>query len=894
MLSRFRAPVVLLLLLSAVVAQSAAAQNAGTVVGTVTDARSRSAIAGVVIRVVGRQQNAVTRANGGFRLQLQPGDYELQAVSIGFAPLKHSVVVNPGGKTSQDFVLTESAQPIDEVVTIGTRRLDRTVTQSPVPIDVISEALLQSTGLAETWQMLQRTVPSLNFPHYPLTDDNMRSITLRGLAPDQVLVLVNGKRRHTAAIVETSGPLLNGSVPVDINAIPTSAIERIEVLRDGAAAQYGSDAIAGVVNIVLKSGESRSARTTFGQTTSSEGGRSFRDGDLFDLSSTYGVMSANGAQATLTAQLRNRQRTNRAYPDSGQQYFIGDARNSNPPIISSHEGNASARDIAIMLNASAPFAANAEAYVFGGIANRQGSGSGFFRRANAPTTVRSIHPDGFLPEIGSDVRDASIFAGARGTTSGWRWDVSSGLGSNSVRSSVHNSNNVTLGNASPTDFYTGLQEFSQWTSNLDLSRQLNIALPDPLNFALGAEFRLDRYRIGAGDPDSYRDGGVTILDGPSAGQLGAVGAQGVVGFRPIDEVRASRNNIAAYADIDSRVIRSLLLDLAGRIERYSDFGSTSTGKAAARFEPLRGFAIRGAMATGFRAPSLTQSYYSTTTNTLLADHTTGTLRTLPVNTPEAQVLGATPLRAEKSVNLSGGIVVDIPRWPTITADYYAIRVNDRIVLSGIFNDPSVAVLLAEHGLRGVDGGRYFTNAIDTRTRGVDIVANYAVSFQSAGLLRLTGGYNQTKTRVTRVSLTPPELSAFQSTLFGRVWRGKVELGPPDRTMLVAANYSVSRFAFNLNTQRFGRATLLDATNPDLDQTVSPKWITDLAVSYELQRRLEVGVTVNNLFDVYPDQWRDFDRGKDGVLSLSGVFRYPGALSPFGMDGRTVYVHMSYR
>jgi iron complex outermembrane receptor protein len=797
---------------------------------------------------------------------------------------------------NRDTVTKASAVQLDPVVTIGTRRLDRTATHSPVPVDVISEATMQSTGLVETWQALQRIVPSLNVPHYPLGDNNMRSITLRGLAPDQVLVLVNGKRRHSTTVLE-GGPVLNGSTPVDINMIPTNAIEHIEVLRDGAAAQYGSDAIAGVVNVVLKSGEQRQTRATFGQAYTSEGGRDFRDGRIVNLSATYGATNNSGAQITMSAEFRDRGRTNRAYPDSLPQYLPGDPRNNTPPRVSSHQGNAAARQIAMFVNTAFPFRGSAEMYAFGGMMHRGGSGSSFFRRANDVRTVRALHPDGFLPETRSEVVDISGLMGLRGSMRQWRWDLSSVWGGNSVRSSVHNSNNVTLGAAGPTDFYAGKKKSAQWTSNLDFTRRLDIGSTRTLNIALGTEFRLDHYLLREGEPDSYRDGGVRILDGPSAGRLGAIGAIGNVGNRPIDVVDASRSNVALYTDLDGYITPRLLVDVAGRAERYSDFGSTTDGKIAARFELFRGVGVRAAAGTGFRAPSLTQAYSSSTAGVVRVVNGVSTVRvsrTLPVNSPEAKVLGAKPLRAEKSLNSSGGIVFDVAQWPTITADYYAIDVDDRIVLSGLFDDPAVALLFEAQGLRGIVGGRYFTNAIDTRTRGFDIVASHGLFLGGAGLVRLTGAYNRTRTRVTRVSPTPPQLSAFQSVLFGRVERGKIETGQPDKTITIGVNYSIQRLAVNLHNQRFGKASLLDASNPDLDQTVRPKWITDFGISYQLQRRVHATASVSNLFDVYPDQWRDFDLGVNGALSMNGVFRYPGGISPFGMDGRMIYVHLSYR
>ncbi|MFL5617284.1 MAG: TonB-dependent receptor domain-containing protein [Gemmatimonadaceae bacterium] len=884
-----------MVLLSAPALRASAAQHAGVVTGSVTAARTGAPV-NATIRASGQRELTRTRADGTYRLRVDIGRHELQVRALGFVAETRDVVVAAGAETTQDFQLEPSPAPLDEVVTIGTRRPDRTVTRSMVPIDVISESLLESTGSPELWQALLRIVPSLSVPHYPLADGGMRPITLRGMNPDQVLVLVNGKRRHPAAVVE-SGPRLNGSTLSDINTIPTGAIDRIEVLRDGAAAQYGSDAIAGVVNVILKTGERLEARTSAGQVVSTEGRRHFRDGRDVGVTVTYGFPLAARGRVTVSAELHDRGLTNRAYPDARPQYFSGDPRNTNPPPITSHEGDGAAHDVRAFVNGDLALDAHTEAYAFGGVNRRDGSGRSLFRRANETRTVRALHPDGFLPELGSDVLDVSGVAGARGTLRGWRWDASSGVGRNSVRSTVHNSNNVSFGNASPTDFHAGRLVFSQWTTNVDVSRALNVGLATPVNVGLGAELRREDYEIGAGEPASYEDGGVRIIDGPSAGQMAPIGAQGNVGFRPIDAVRAHRSNVAAYVDLEGDMSRRLSARVAGRVERYSDFGSTTGGTIAARYAPAGGLTFRASAGTGFRAPSLMQSYLATTGAVLrVVNGVNGPriIRTLPVQSAEARALGAEPLRAETSVNVSAGVVVEPARAPVITADFFAVDVDDRIVLSGTFDDPAVARLFAEQGLRGIDGGRFFTNAIDTRTRGVDVVASQGFLVEKAGMLRLSAAYNHARTEVTRVSRAPAPVSAFDSLLFGRVERGKMERGQPHHTLILSANYSIGRVALNADMQRFGAVSLLDATDPARDQTVQAKWIADLDLGYTLGRHWRAALSVNNLLDVYPDEWRDFQLGVAGVLSMNGVFRYPGGISPFGMNGRTVYARLGYR
>ena len=874
------------------------AQNTGTVIGTVRASDGGGGISGVAVRVIGGSQIAMTRGDGTFRLQLPAGQHELQATLIGYAMESAQVTVVAGQTQTVNFSLRESALPVDQVVAVGTRRVNRTVTESPVPVDVVPEVAIKNVGLIETSQILQRLAPSVNFPRTAIADgsDHQRPVTLRGLAPDQVLVLINGKRRHNTALVHVNGTVGRGSTSVDLNAIPASAIERIEVLRDGAAAQYGSDAIAGVVNIILKTGERREVTTTFGRVQSDEDGREFTDGEHVNINGTYGILLKQGGYVTLNGEYRNRDRTNRAYEDRRTQYLANDPRNSNPPIISSWQGDGDSRDLGGFLNAAFPIGANTELYAFGGVTTREGMAAGFFRRANDVRTVRAIHPDGFLPEIGSDIFEFSGSAGVRGEMRGWRWDLSSVYGGNAFEFSVHNSNNVTMGTSSPTDFEAGTLKFGQWTTNLDFSRAMNLGLRNPVNIGVGAEFRLDNYQIEAGEPDSYRDGGVRIIDGPSAGAQGALGAQVFPGFRPADEVDESRSNVAAYLDLESNITERLLVNVAGRVENYSDFGSTADGRIAARLELLEGLAVRGAAGTGYRAPSLGQSWFSATSTNFIVVNGVNTpfdVRTFPVTTPEAKLLGAEELKPEESVNLSAGVSLDLPFGLTVTADYYAIDIDDRIVLSGNFTQPAVRQLFESRGFTGVGGGRFFTNAIDTETRGFDVVANYGLLLGSAGQLRLTAGYNRNETEVTRIASTPPELAAFQSTLFDRIEEGRIEQGQPKNNINLTANWTMGAFGVNLHNQRFGEVTQHNA-NPDLDQTFSAKWITDIDVSARLLERFRLAVGANNLFDVYPDEWKDWDMGVNGALTTNGIYRYAGGTSPWGMNGRTIYLRLSYR
>ena len=784
-------------------AEQLSAQLPAVITGTVRNAVTGDPVANATVRVAAGRRFSITDADGRYRLVVDPGQSEIRVTRIGFAPASQVISLNPGASGVFAFTLQPSAVPLDEVVALGTRALERTASGSPVPVDVVSGELLDNTGMMETWQQLQHVVPSVNVPHIPLGDNHMRPVTLRGLAPHHTLVLVNGKRRHPASVL-LAGPSVPNTGLTDLNTIPSSAIERIEVLRDGASAQYGSDAIGGVVNVILKSGKHSDLQTSVGSVYSSEGGRDFRDGKLFDASATLGFVSASGGHLTLTGEVRNRSGTNRAYPDARQQYFTGDPRNIEPPRVSSYQGNGTVDALTFFFTGAAPITPAIEAYMFGGASDRRAvSPDAFFRRPLDARTVRAIHPDGFLPRTGSHITDLSAVGGLRGSLRGWRWDLSSAWGGNATEYRVRNSNNASLGTASPTDFYAGKLAAQQWTSNADVSRDLKLGSL-ALSVASGAEIRVEMYQIRAGEPDSWRDGGARIPDGPQAGQRAAVGAQGMFGYRPGDEASARRSSSALYLETEWRPVQRLLLQLAGRAEHYSDFGATSDAKVATRLQLLPGLAVRGSVSSGFRAPSLTQQYSSSTRTVFQLINGVNkvlSVRTFPVNTLEAQLIGATPLRPETAVNSGVGLVMHVPRLPRITADLYRVTIEDRIGLRGSVTDTSLVRLFEENGLGGIQGGNYFSNYLDTRTQGIDVIASHAFLLRGSRVLRMLAGYNHTRSVITRVAPPPPQLARFASVLFNRSNGGVIENGQPRQTIALTLNYSTGRLNLNLHNQR---------------------------------------------------------------------------------------------
>ena len=880
------------------------AQVTGSVTGKVAE-DGGAAVQGATVSLIGTQIGAMVRSDGTYRLTAPAGRYAITARLIGFTSRRDSVTITAGSTTTVNFTLSRAATNLEAVTTLGTRGEQRTVLDAPVPIDVLPSLEIRSTGRTETAQMLQALAPSFNFPRTTLGDatDNVRPATLRGMSPDQALVLINGKRRHLSAVVNINGFVGRGSEVVDLNAIPASMIDHIEILRDGAAAQYGSDAIAGVVNIVLKTNAPGDVTTQVGEFNTKEPAAgnwstetTHHDGKLFYVNADKGFTFGQNGYFFAGGEIRDRGLTNRAAPDLRQQYFNGDPRNSDPNLplpgrVDFKIGDSYNHDMQGFVNTGTTLSNGVELYAFGGASHRFGDAFAFWRRPQDPTNVRSIYPNGYVPEEQPVIIDASGFGGAKGRAYGWDYDLSTGYGRNSFDMNVVHSVNVSMGNNSPTNFYAGQLAFGQWTNNLDVDRDFDVGMHAPLHTAVGAEFRVDQYKVSPGDPASYENGGVHVLDanGNPTATLGAVGSQGYPGFRPEDAGSHSRNNVAGYVDLSSDITSQILIDVAGRAEHYSDFGSTTTGKVSGRYEPVKGYALRGAISTGFRAPSLGQEYFSNTAINFvtLPGQTTATpleIRTFPVASPEAIALHATPLRPEKSVNYSAGVALEPFQSLSATIDYYRIDMKDRIVLSNNFTAQSVIDTLNAHGLTGLGGGRYFTNAVDSKTNGIDVVANYGWSFSSSAVLRLTGGYNGNWTKVTRVD-TSSVIAGQSVALFGRVDRARLEVGNPRNNLLLSGDLNLGRGDVTLRTHRYGKVTSF-GTNPDGsgDQTFSARWVTDASVSFGPVRRGTVTLGADNIFDEYPDP-------TIAANSNSGLLPFAG-ITPFGFNGRFLYAKFS--
>jgi len=838
-----------------------------------------SALPGVTVSV--DEVTAVTDANGDYVLDLPNarGIVRVTAMLQGFQTRTASVDVSRGDAT-QDFTLHVS---FGQEITVGSRAIGAEA-EKAVPVDVITQEQLKTAPSTETSQIIQKIAPSFNFPRPTITDgtDSVRPATLRGLGPDQLLVMVNGKRRHASALVNANNSIGRGSSGVDLNAIPASAIENIEILRDGAAAQYGSDAIAGVINLVLKSdAQPMELQAKGGMTTHA-------DGQTVDGNLSGGWKLGRGA-IFATAEYRVRYETNRASPDPRDQIVSGDRGNNAVPQPNHHWGDSYARDLMVWTNLNLPISADGKQffYAFGGTSSRHGSHGGFYRRALQAQNHPQIYPLGFLPLIQPSVRDDSLTAGARGELRSWFYDLSAGYGRNTFDFYVTDSLNTSLGPAIPpnqTRFYAGTLGDSLYTVNFDLSKQYRVGLAGPLNVAVGLEYRREGYEIEAGEPNSYLDGGKPDQFGGRA----PAGAQVFPGFRPSNESDVSRNSKAVYVDLEGDVLPKLRIGVAGRYEDFSDFGDTSNGKLTVRFSPTEKVILRAAASTGFRAPSLNQSYFSAVSTNFLRDSQTGQLvpfevGTYPVSSAIARALGATPLRPETSRNLSAGIVFQPLANLELTADYFHIDIEDRIVFSGNFTQAELQPILRP---LGTTGARFFTNAIDTETKGYDLVANYQYALGGWGRLDLSAAYSNNETDITKIQPPPGPIQAFQGTLFDRIEQRRVECGQPNDNIRLMESWNLSAWRATLRQSRYGDFCSFSLVSVD-DQIYGATWLADAEVSYDW-RNYTFALGAENIFDAMPDE--NFPGTAQGNF---GIFTYPSQ-SPFGMNGRFVYSRVSVR
>lgn len=695
-----------------------------------------------------------------------------------------------------------------------------------------------------------------------------------------------------------------------MNAIPGAALSSIEVLRDGAAAQYGSDAIAGVINLNLKTGsEGGEANVSYGQTY--EG-----DGATFTANGNFGFEIGDGGFLNFTAEYRDRGRTNRAglqgtvqYPllDNGGGCNATDNTGCDPREFtfdrqSFRIGDGKSEQKAFVVNSEIPINDNMRFYAFGTYSDRQSQTGGFYRRVTQyANTVTELYPDGFLPLINTNIEDYSLSGGIEwNLDSGWDLDMSVNHGSNSFQFVISNSANASFGANSPTTADAGTLGINQTTFNFDAVKAFDLNGMET-NFAFGAEYREENYTLEAGEPVSYADGGQVNTNCPGCDVnpvTYATGFQVFRGFSPQNEVDEKRHNISAYAEVDMMVTDQWQVAVAGRFEDYSDFGSTVTGKLSTRFEVSDTFSLRGSASTGFRAPSMQQKFFNSVStqfveiNGVTVAQERGTFRNDSV---VAQLAGVPELKEETSVSFSGGFVATFDAL-TLTADYYHIKIEDRIGISA-------GIDLTQPGFEDVAGaassGQFFVNAADTTTNGLDVVATYDVDMSGDQTLRLSAAANWTETSIDDGSIVSSIGGVDVGPLFTPQDISIVEEWQPKTRINFSANYGIGNWSVIARLSQFGSYTVCEGSCDSTSnvQKFGSKWLTDLQVSYNFEDSgLKFTLGANNLFDVTPDlNLIGQSRGGTiaGIVDSPGVFQYSRRSAPFGFNGGYWYARATY-
>jgi iron complex outermembrane receptor protein len=895
--------------------------------------KSGEVLPGVSVSIKGTKKGTSTDIDGSFKLNLDAGDV-LVFSFIGFNTKEVKVSEN---QSVINVSLEESLSSLNEVVVTGTRSSGRTKIDTPVPVDVIPlSQVTNNVGQVDINQILTFVAPSFQSSRQAISDgtDHVDPAQLRGLGPDQVLVLINGKRRHQSALVNVNGTVNRGTVGTDMNAIPATSVEKIEILRDGAAAQYGSDAIAGVINIILKKQIGLSGNVSGGEYITSyeknyainngqNASVNIKDGLTGQFGLNYGFKIGKNGFVNLTGEYVSRNQTNRTGTYTGQTFPAVTGQTDDQVIASKgltredfdmRIGNSQVKGGGIVLNAALPINDNIEVYAFGGWNNKKGNAAGFYRYPNSvPASIRSnvfaIYPNGFLPEINSDVTDISVAVGARGKAfKTWNFDLSNVYGKNIFGYGVDNSVNYTQaisGSSFQRKFDTGGNSFSQNTTNLDFNKKFETVL-NGLNVAFGTEYKADAFGTRAGETTSFNN--YNTASGVAAG------SQVFGGFLPANAGTHTRNSFALYTDLELDITKAWLVSGALRLEKYSNFENTPLNyKLATRYKLSDNIAIRGAISTGFRAPSLQQSYYSKT-NTLFQTvngiQTPVESGTFPNDSKAAKILGIPELTPETSQNMSVGATAQLGKLE-LTVDAYLIDIKDRIILTNNFTSGGNAEIAAQLAAAGATTVNFFTNAIDTRSRGLEAVAAYSTKIGEKQSLKFTlagafinnevikGADGKVAVKASEKLIKTGQLGNY----FNREDQSRIEVASPKNKVTGTLNYKCGKFGAMLRVVRFGEVVFLDptitgtdkfvantfngGTKETLDQTFTPKVITDITVNYQLAKAITVAVGANNIFDVYQDV-----HSHSANMSL-GRFVYSRRVQQMGFNGRYVFGRLSF-
>ncbi|HWS60652.1 MAG TPA: TonB-dependent receptor [Flavobacterium sp.] len=861
--------------------------------GTVKD-NSGAVLPGVNVFEKGTKNGVSTDVDGVYQIKVQEG------ATLVYTYIGYKSVSKPATDAKIDIILVpEGDQELQEVQVVGSRNTKRTVVNSAVPIDIIDvRTVTTQSGKLEINELLQYVAPSFNANKQSGSDgaDHIDPASLRGMGPDQTLVLINGKRRHQSSLINLFGTRGRGNTGTDLNAIPASSIKRIEILRDGAAAQYGSDAIAGVINIVLNDNINEltgaisygvyntdaqgdfptgTANTDGYRLDKNGNGNSFGKDQTFDGGSTkitanYGIgLGKNGGLLNLTAEFLNKEKTLRPGFDFRKGF-----------------GEASIIGANFMANLSLPVTDKIDFYAFGG-RNYRDTDAYAFTRNDGERVVESIYPGGFTPRITSIIIDNSVVAGFKTkTSSGWNIDLSNTYGKNKFDYTIKGTLNASLEEASPTQFDAGGHSLSQNTINLDFSKNYDTVL-EGMNLAFGAEYRIENFEIFEGEIGSYATydtNGIPITNpltqsapiDPISGEPRPGGSQGFPGYSPKNVVDESRSNFSLYADAEFDITKELLISTAVRFENYSDFGSTLNGKLSSRYKISESVNLRGSVSTGFRAPSLAQIYYNTSFTNFSSSGATEVL--LSANdSPVTKAFGIESLNEEKSVNASLGFTVTKGNF-TATIDGYMINVEDRIVLTGYFDASSLGL--------NVDSAQFFVNGADTETFGLDLVLAWKKKYgENSFGATLTGNINHMEiTQVKNGALD-------EQTFFGERDKAFLLASAPESKFGLNLTYDRKWFNAGLSFTRFSEVKLLDyQTYEDVadygsfeeqitaaTDTYSSKMVTDLTLGFKLSKSFKLSVGGNNIFNIYPDQqddWVEAGGYWDSVqMGFSGAYYY---------------------
>ena len=938
-----------------------------TVTGIVSDEFSKESLIGATVTVKDADTGTSTDLDGSYSLNVPDGNATLIFSYTGYETQEIALE----GRSTLDVSLS-SGIAISEVIIIGSRGQGRTKLTTAVPVDIIDVTeLIKTSPQVNLNQILNYVAPSFTSNVQNISDgtDHVDPASLRGLGPDQVLVLINGKRRHTSSLINVNGTFGRGNVGTDLNAIPTAAIARIEILRDGAAAQYGSDAIAGVINIIMKeSTDELSIKLTSGAnfTKNANNQTGGIDGATTNLSANYGIaLGDKGGFVNFTGDFDFRQHYSRmkewegnifnlyntmerfAAADGYDISLLADddvadviqyagaagidlagattkaelqgilsadnttaelaARSLERSDFNMRVGQSSLRGGRFFANMGIPLDDNGtEFYSTAGFGKRAGNSAGFYRLPNQSRTFTPVYANGFLPEINSNITDQSLSAGIRGKVKDWDVDFSNTYGRNSFAFEISNTSNASMLNGTLTKFDAGGFSFTQNTTNLDLSRNYDVL--SGFNVAFGAEHRFENYAINAGQVESYAqydvDGNPITkpTQTPRTDFFGSArpgGSQVFPGFGPANEVSQDRSSIAGYIDLEADITDKFLLGFATRYENYSDFGSTINFKGVARYRITNTITVRAAGNTGFRAPSLHQLNYNSTSTIFDQDGNPVEVGTFSNDSRVAKLLGIPELKEETSTSVSAGLTMSIPSANlNITIDGYLVNIDDRVVYTGQFKGPGTGTeldnLLSQ---ANASAASFFANAIDTKSKGIDIVITHTARFGNMGSLKsnLAGTFSQTKQSGEIKASKVLEDAGLVDTYFPEDSRVYLEEAVPRTKLSLSNTLSINKFNVMLRNVVFGPVTEA-TTNVQLQQNFSPKVVTDLSFGYQVASGLNITIGANNLLDIYPDRAdQDLDPNTTGDQNnrSGGRFDWSRRAQQFGIGGRFLFARVAY-